>query len=153
MFRGQKVIFGMLTFMALVGLVSAIEPAGTWGFGPCAHTYNSTGDPNDGMRYNQCYSTSPDVQTQGRYCDAKGNYIYNCSDSCPCLSDYFCSPTGTCDSCENGEACGISSESGLVNSAADFLTFIPSMFPLLTAFAIAILAFWLLELVKHLDEY
>jgi hypothetical protein len=69
------------------------------------------------------------------------------------MDGYFCSPTGTCDFCSGGEACFTVQESALDTAMTDFMGFMPTMLPLLLAFALGLLAFWLLELLRHLDEY
>ena len=136
----------------LVGLASAIEPAGNWGFGPCAVVHGA----QNGSRINQCYAPiNADEKIQGRYCDERGNFISNCSeDLCPCIQGYVCnSVTKTCDICERGQACFVTNEDKIMTSAADFLAFLPSFFPLLIVLGIGMMVFLLLEMLRHIDEY
>jgi len=154
MFQVKQLTVAFLALLAFAGLVSAIQPAPGYSFGPCGSPYYPQGGLGV-MRYNQCYDNLTfNNMTQGRYCDSKGNYIYNCSvDTCPCLEGYYCSSSGTCDFCSAGEACFTSSESGLDSALSDFMGFLPTMFPLLLFFGIGLVVFLLVEMVRHIDEY
>jgi len=149
----RSFFFVFLMLVLLANSANAtISPAGNYGFGPCAQVHG--GNLPGNMRYNQCLTPTPNNLTQGLYCNSQGNLIHNCSDICPCMAGYYCSPpTGACTLCERGEACFAIEENKLVAGATDFLNFIPVLFPLLTIIGIGLLVFLLVAMLKHLGEY